>query len=75
VSDNFLFLNARFHKGWPVCDMHANTTWPKNIEYFVRFQVLTVASMKMTVFWDVALCSLVADDGGSKHLWNVGQFL
>jgi hypothetical protein len=46
--------------------------------------------MKMTVFWDVALCSLVetnrrfrdthclhyqGDDGGSKHLLNVGQFL
>jgi hypothetical protein len=25
---------------------------------FVRFQVLTVLSMKMAVFWDVALCSL-----------------
>jgi hypothetical protein len=25
----------------------------------VRFQVLTAASMKMTVFWDVAPCSLV----------------
>jgi hypothetical protein len=25
----------------------------------VRFQVLTAASMKLTVFWDVALCSLV----------------
>jgi hypothetical protein len=27
--------------------------------FFMRFQVLTVASMKMTVFWDVAPCSLV----------------
>jgi hypothetical protein len=26
--------------------------------YLVRFQVLTVASMKMSVFWDIALCSL-----------------
>jgi hypothetical protein len=25
----------------------------------MRFQLLTAASMKMTVFWDVALCSLV----------------
>jgi hypothetical protein len=25
----------------------------------VRFQVLTAAGMKMTVFWDVAPCSLV----------------
>jgi hypothetical protein len=42
--------------------------------------------MKMTVFWDVALCSLVEinwcfkgaycpHDGGSKNLWNVSQFL
>jgi hypothetical protein len=45
----------------------------------VRFQDLTAASIKMTVFWDVAPCSLVEidrrfrgvlhrpDDGGSKH--------
>jgi hypothetical protein len=25
----------------------------------VRFHVLTVTSMKMTAFWDVALCSLI----------------
>jgi hypothetical protein len=63
----------------------------------VRFQVLTAASMKMSVFWDDALRSLVEteqrfrgayclhhpwwwvihrpDDGGSKLLWNVGQYL
>jgi hypothetical protein len=30
----------------------------------------------MTVFWDVALCSLEgAGDEGSKHLENVGKFL
>jgi hypothetical protein len=40
----------------------------------VRFQVLTVVSMKMAVFWVVALCSLVdvyihfRGDEGSKHL-------
>jgi hypothetical protein len=32
----------------------------------------------LTVFWDVAPCSLVEtdspDDGGSKRLWNIGQF-
>jgi hypothetical protein len=47
----------------------------------VRFQVLTAASKKMTVFWDVVPCSLVEvyrrcsgtyylphrRDGGSKH--------
>jgi hypothetical protein len=26
---------------------------------WVRFQVLTAASMKITIFWDVAPCSLV----------------
>jgi hypothetical protein len=75
----------------------------------VRFHVLTVASMKMTVFWDAAPCSLIETDwcfrgayclqhqglieidwcfraayclqhhgncpGGSKHLWNISQFL
>jgi hypothetical protein len=25
----------------------------------LRFQVLTVASMKMTVFWDVAVCNFI----------------
>jgi hypothetical protein len=56
--------------------------------HLVRFQVLTTASMKMTLFWDVAPCSHVEasrrlrdayclhyldDDGGSTHLSNVGQ--
>jgi hypothetical protein len=34
--------------------------------------------MKTIVFWDVALYNLVEtdpDDGGSKHLWNINQFL
>jgi hypothetical protein len=49
---------------------------------YVRFQILTATSMKMTVFLDVAPCSLVeidrrfrgfrvthrSDDGGSKNL-------
>jgi hypothetical protein len=30
--------------------------------YYVRFQVLTAASMKFRVFWDVAPCSLVGVD-------------
>jgi hypothetical protein len=29
---------------------------------FVRYQVLTVASMKMTVFWDVAPCGSMEID-------------
>jgi hypothetical protein len=28
----------------------------------VRFQILTAASMKITVFWDVAVCRLVETD-------------
>jgi hypothetical protein len=35
-------------------------------------QVIIVASMKMTAFWNIALCSLVEViflmDGGSTHL-------
>jgi hypothetical protein len=46
-----------------------------NHQWFVRFQVLMVVTMKMTVFWDIAPCNMVevyrcSDDGGSKHLWN-----
>jgi hypothetical protein len=45
----------------------------------VRFQVLTVANMKMTVFWDIAPCSVLEvyhpDNGGSKHLWNISKLL
>jgi hypothetical protein len=51
----------------------------------VRFQVLTAASMKMAIFWDVAPCSLVEVyrrfSGAcclhhqGKHLWNVGKLL
>jgi hypothetical protein len=29
---------------------------------YVRFQVLSAASMKMTVFWDIVACSLVEVD-------------
>jgi hypothetical protein len=35
-----------------------SSQWTATI-YYVRFQVLTAASVKMTVFWDVTLCSLV----------------
>jgi hypothetical protein len=34
----------------------------KTISTDMRFQVLTVASMKMRAFWDIALCSLVKVD-------------
>jgi hypothetical protein len=52
----------------------------------MRFQILMVVSMKMAIFWVVALCTLVKvywcfrgagcpDDGGSKHLWNVSELI
>jgi hypothetical protein len=56
----------------------------------LRFQVLTATGMKMTVLGDIAPCSLVeiewrfrgayclhhqGNDGGSKHLSNVGKLL
>jgi hypothetical protein len=31
-------------------------------KFIVRFQVLRATSMKMVVFWDIALCSLVNID-------------
>lgn len=34
------------------------------------FQILTAASMKMSVLWDVAPCP---EDGGIKRPWNVGK--
>jgi hypothetical protein len=57
---------------------------------WLRNSLSLMEPMKMAVFWDVAPCSLVKtdgsfrgayclhhcpDDGGSKHLWNIGQFL
>jgi hypothetical protein len=37
---------------------------------YVRFQVLTAASMIRIVFWDVLPCKMIVDpdDGGSTHL-------
>jgi hypothetical protein len=38
-----------------------NIIWSKSWRttvHYVRFQILTAASMKMTVFWDVAPCNL-----------------
>jgi hypothetical protein len=45
--------------------------------YLVRFEVLMAANIKITVFQVVAPCSLShrPDDGGSKHLRNVGKLL
>jgi hypothetical protein len=62
-----------------------------NMVINVIFHVLTVASMKKTVFWVVAPCGMVDtdwcfrwayclehqgdDDRGTKHLWNIGKLL
>jgi hypothetical protein len=35
---------------------------------YVRFQVLTAASMKMTVFWDITSCSIVETSVYSTRL-------
>jgi hypothetical protein len=73
VTDNSLFGQ---------CPLYKNC-YHMNKFCVVRFQVITVVSVKMTAFWDVALCSLVEvdqhfrgvyclhhhpDDGGSTHL-------
>jgi hypothetical protein len=39
-----------------------------NIPCIVGFEVLKAVCTKMAVFWDVAPCSLVDDDGSSKDL-------
>jgi hypothetical protein len=37
----------------------------QHVIYYVRFYVLTAASMKLGTFWDIALCSLgVVDVSG-----------
>jgi hypothetical protein len=50
----------------------ANVLW----EWDFRFSLRRVWRL-LTVFWDVAPCSLShrLDDGDSKHLWNVGKLL
>jgi hypothetical protein len=62
-----------FFRMLPNCCNDGDSIPDKDDKNFsVRFQVLTAASMKMTVFWVVAPCSLVEfyrlDDGGSKHI-------
>jgi hypothetical protein len=36
----------------------------------MRFEILTASSMKMRIFWDIAMNHF--DDGRSTHVWNVG---
>jgi hypothetical protein len=78
----FIRTNSMQQSPSEVYNLSAN----QEIPHRVRFQVITAAITKMTVFWDVSPCSLVEvylslrgsnylhhrpDDGGSKHLWNV----
>jgi hypothetical protein len=50
--------------------------WYQSVCKLVRFQVITAVSMKKTDVSEVLNASIMrTDDGGSKHLWNVGQFL
>jgi hypothetical protein len=37
--------------------------------YLVRFQVLTAASMKFRVFWNVAPCGLIGVDQGFRGVY------
>jgi hypothetical protein len=42
---------------------------PNKLKKQVRFQVLTAASIKISVLWIAVLCRAMSpDDGGSKHL-------
>jgi hypothetical protein len=88
TSETSVYFNQTTRRYIPEgCHLH-KCYWHENLCQ-VTIAVLTATSMKMTVFWDVAPCRLVetyrrfrgacliafTDDGGSKHLWNVGQFL
>jgi hypothetical protein len=46
----------------------------------ISFKFLTEASMKMAAFWDITSSSVLEfdrspDDGGSKHIRNIGRLL
>jgi hypothetical protein len=44
-----------------------------NRDFLVRFQLFTAASMKMTVFWDVAPCSVVTTMMDQVEAVNISQ--
>jgi hypothetical protein len=55
----------------------ASSYFYHHIDY-ILYQGLKILGLKMTVFWDVALCSLMEVYRcfrGSKHLWNVSKLL
>jgi hypothetical protein len=41
----------------------------------MRFQLLMVAGRKMTVFWDIALCSIVEVDGHFRGAYCLRRLL
>jgi hypothetical protein len=82
----FLIPNSWFST-LPLCEMEVLRHLSGSRWGMVWVQVLTVASMKMAVFWAVAACSPIEvyrrfrgacrvhyqgdDDAGIKHLWKV----
>jgi hypothetical protein len=72
---------------WPPVEWHiSNLMQFRQVAQQLRFQVLTVSSMNVSLFWNVAPYSLVDTDRhfrgayclyhqGSKLVWNVGQYL
>jgi hypothetical protein len=64
------------HVGY-LCGVQGNRLYFQTVEwncaYAVRFQVLTVAGIKVSAFWGIVQCSVVElsdrpDDGDSTHL-------
>jgi hypothetical protein len=89
VSVKYLSPNRSVYGAWSavqrVCRLYNNLVKP---DYsLLRFQVLTAASLTMTAFWGIALCTLEThehfrgvyclhhrpDDGGSMYLWNTDR--
>jgi hypothetical protein len=55
---------------YPVNDA-TNLTITKNRLTYVRFQVLTASSIKVTVFWDLASCSLIEINRSSRSAYCI----
>jgi hypothetical protein len=75
-----IFLRREKPLHWPLVRYHNNISVPHKSngnkkELYMRFQVLTAASMMFRiVFWDIlvlpckTIVDLIPDDGGSTHL-------
>jgi hypothetical protein len=77
VYASIIIFRDKIFSGDKLRQFEQTSTVSERFSSSVRCQVLTVVSMKITVFWVVAPCSLVdrPDDGGSNHLGNVGKLL